>query len=132
MKSTDSESVCNVMKENSSKIIQKLESKIPIFVQKNSDFYTENLHMLDDVFNTCYLSEKRFLDSMNIDENYLKSFNDFSNHMTDLIINQIDMNTKLFETYKQIQINYIRLFDESFHNMINMFENISMTGSSTK
>lgn len=132
MESTDSESACNVMKENSSKIIRKLESKIPIFVQKNSDFYTENLHMLDDVFNTCYLSEKRFLDSMNIDENYLKSFNDFSNYMTDLIINQIDMNAKLFETYKQIQINYIRLFDESFHNMINMFENVSMKGNNAK
>jgi len=56
----DKISACDVMKENTSKVIKKMESQIPSYVQEYSDLYTEYLHTFDDLFGTCYISEKQF------------------------------------------------------------------------
>ena len=60
-------SVCDIMKTNTSKIIQKLESQIPSQFQQYSDLYSSYLHTMDDVYGTCYMSEKKFFDNLNID-----------------------------------------------------------------
>ena len=57
-------SVCDIMKTNTSKVIQKLESKIPSLFQQYSDLYTAYLHTLDDVYGTCYISEKEFFEKV--------------------------------------------------------------------
>ena len=66
-------SVCDIMKTNTSKIIQKFESKIPPRFQQYSDLYAAYLHTIDDVFGTCYISEKEFFDKLNIDQGILHS-----------------------------------------------------------
>ncbi|TFH02755.1 MAG: hypothetical protein E4G77_01735, partial [Nitrosopumilus sp.] len=53
-------SVCDIMKTNTSKVIQKFESQIPSKFQQYSDLYTKFLHTLDDVYGTCYISDKEF------------------------------------------------------------------------
>lgn len=65
-------SICDVMKENTSEVIQKLESNIPTLVKNYSDLHTAYLHMFDDLFETCYMAEKEFFDKLNIDQGILK------------------------------------------------------------
>lgn len=45
-KKSDAISICDVMKNNTSEIIQKLESQIPTYAQLSSDLYTKYLHMI--------------------------------------------------------------------------------------
>lgn len=54
-------SICDIMKEDTSDILKKLESQIPPLFQGYSDLYTAYLHMYDDIFGTCYIAEKNFL-----------------------------------------------------------------------
>ena len=68
LKENETTSICDVMKDNTSEIIQKLELQIPTFMQLYSDLYTKYLHMLDDLYSSCYLSEKEFLDKLGMDK----------------------------------------------------------------
>ncbi len=81
-KPTEKISVCDIMKTNTSKIIQKIESQAPAKFQQFSDLYTAYLHTLDDVYGTCYISEKEFFDKLNIDQGVLKSFQEYSKAFT--------------------------------------------------
>ena len=67
-------SVCELMKENTSKIIQKLESQTPSFFQQYTDLYSAYLHTMDDIYGTCYISEKEFFDKLNLDQGILNAY----------------------------------------------------------
>ena len=88
-------SVCDIMKKDTSKIIQKLESQIPSNFQQYSDLYTAYLHTLEDVFGTCYISEKEFFDKLNIDQGILAAYQKYSNTLTEAYLNQIDLFSKI-------------------------------------
>ena len=59
-KSEDSISICDLMKDHTSTVIKKAESQIPTYTQIFSDVYREYLHVIDDLYGTCYISEKEF------------------------------------------------------------------------
>ena len=61
-------SVCDILKEDTSEVIRKLESQTPSLFQNYSNLYTAYLHMFDDLFGTCYISEKEFFDKMKIED----------------------------------------------------------------
>ena len=65
-------SICDIMKEDTSDVIKKMESKMPSMFQSYSDMYTKYLHTLDDVFGTCHIAEKEFFDKLNIDQGILR------------------------------------------------------------
>jgi len=89
----DKISACDIMKDNTSKIIKKMESQIPSYVQEYSDLYTEYLHMYDDLFGTCYISEKEFFDKLGFDQETLKTFDNYSKTLTNFYSSQIEMST---------------------------------------
>ena len=72
-------SICDIMKNNTSAVIRKMESQIPSYVQSFSDLYAAYLHAADDLFGTCYISEKKFFDKLNIDQTPLNEFNNEKN-----------------------------------------------------
>ncbi|MDH3677631.1 MAG: hypothetical protein OEQ12_04940 [Nitrosopumilus sp.] len=114
-------SVCDIMKTNTSKVIQKIESQIPSKFQQYSDLYTAYLHMLDDVYGTCYISEKEFFDKLNIDQGVLRSIQGYSKTFTDTWLEQIDQYSKYRQELIQMQISSLSMFDDLMHTMINAY-----------
>ncbi|MBM2852327.1 MAG: hypothetical protein HW420_874, partial [Candidatus Nitrosotenuis sp.] len=92
-------SVCDVMKNNTSSVIKKMEFQVPAYLQQYTDLYTAYLHSFDQIFGTCYIAEKEFFDKLEIDENALKSFDNISNTFKDIISSQIDISTQSLDTY---------------------------------
>ncbi len=111
----DKISVCDVMKNNTSKIIKKMESQVPSYVQHYSDLYTEYLHMFDDLFGTCYLAEKEFFDKLGLDDKTLKAFDDYFSGVTENYSKQIEMSTHLMSNYVKMRISAIQTFDKYMH-----------------
>lgn len=114
-------SICDVMKGDTSAIIQKLESNIPSLVQNYSDLYTAYLHMFDDLFGTCYMAEKEFFDKLNIDQVTLKEIKRNSYIIKNHYLNNIDMTTKFFDVYVQMRISAVRSFDTYVHTMMDSY-----------
>lgn len=114
-------SVCDVLKEDTSEIIRKLESQIPSLFQNYSNLYAAYLHMFDDIFGTCYISEKEFFDKLNIDQAILNQIKINSESIKDAYLKNIDMNTKHIDEYTKMRISAIESFDNYVHLMMSSY-----------
>ena len=114
-------SVCDLMKDNTSSVIRKMESQIPSYVQGYSDLYAEYLHTIDDLFGTCYLSEKEFFDKLNIDQKTLKVFDNLSGFWEKIATSQIETSTNFMRAYVQMRISAIKSYDKYVHTMMDSY-----------
>lgn len=114
-------SICDVMKGNTSEIIRKMEEQIPSFVQQYSDLYGAYLHLFDDVFGTCYISEKEFFDRLNIDKRVLQEFKNYSDVATKIYSNSIELSSRYLQAHVQMRISTLKSCDEFLHVMMNTY-----------
>ena len=114
-------SVCDIMKNNTSEVIKKLESKAPLLTQKYSDLYVTYLHTIDDIFGTCYISEKEFFDKLNLDQGILKQVEKFSSALTGIYLNQIELSSKYLEGYIQMRLSALKTYDNFMHKMMDSY-----------
>lgn len=114
-------SICDIMKSDSSRIIQKLESQIPLNFQESSILYTTYLQTLDHVFGTCYIAEKEFFDKLNIDQGLLISFQKYSNFIADMYLKQIETYSKFRQGNIRTQMSLLDSYDKFFKNMMESY-----------
>ena len=114
-------SVCDIMKNNASHIMKKIESQSPSLIQKYSDLYMAYLHTMDDLFGTCYISEKEFFDKLNIDQGILKELEKFSNALTSMYLTNIETSSKYLETYIQMRVSSLTAYDNFMHVMMDSY-----------
>jgi NurA-like 5'-3' nuclease len=105
-------SVCDIMHTNATNVIEKMESLLPINMQMYSDFYTEYLHSLQDLFGACYIAENEVLAKMGIDQKALQSFDTYAKTVSKSTIAQIEMANNIQKTHLQNQISAIKTLDE--------------------
>jgi len=127
----DKISVCDVMKTKTSSVIRKMESQIPSYMQEYSDLYAEYLHTIDDLFGTCYLSEKEFFDKLNIDQNTLKAFDNLSGFWEKIATSQIETSTNFMRAYVQMRISAIKSYDKYVHTMMDSYSKMLSQYNST-
>ena len=117
----DKISVCDVMKSKTSSVIRKMESQIPSYMQEYSDLYTEYLHTIDDLFGTCYISEKEFFDKLNIDQNTLTAFDNLWSFWEKTTTSQIETYTNFMRANVQMRISAIKSYDKYVHTMMDSY-----------
>lgn len=118
---TSSISVCDVFKDNTTAVIEKLESQVPIYLQLYSDLYTEYLHSVDKIFGTCYISQKEFFDKIGIDQGVLRAYSDFWSTVIDTYNTQIDMFMTTQKTFVKTRIEAIKYFNQNAQLMMDNY-----------
>ena len=113
--------LCDILKNNTTKVIHKLESEIPINIQAGSDLYSQYLHLLDDFFGTCYIWQKQFFDKLGFTQEMLNSINDYWSLVTDRYCMQIEMITGTQKSALQVQENMMQLFDKYAHEALDYY-----------
>jgi len=114
-------SMCDVMKNNTSEVIQKIESKFPIYAQLYTDLYTKYLHTIDDLYSTCYVSEKEFFDKLGMDKKALQAFDTYWKSIANMTISQIDMAANFAKMYVQFRLAAIDSYDKVAHMMMDSY-----------
>ncbi len=114
-------SECDFMKHNTTKVIKKMESQIPSYVQEYSDLYAEYLHTFDDFFGTCYIAEKEFFDTLWFDQGTLKTFDNYSKTLANFYSSQIEMSTSYLKDYVKMRISAIKSYDRYLHVMMDSY-----------
>lgn len=112
---------CDMMKNNTSTLVKKAESQIPTYAQLFSDVYTEYLHMIDDLFGTCYIAEKQFFEKFNLDSATMKVYSNYINSLTNVYSSQIDMSTDFLKNYSQMRVVMIKSYDSYMHTMMDVY-----------
>jgi len=114
-------SPCGIMSDNTSKIIQKIESEMPLFFQGYSDLYSKYLHSIKDIFGVCHLAEKQYFDKLDIDQGILKQFNSYCKSITNTNKSQIDLSRDFLKYYFEFQLSLVDSSDKYFHNLMNNY-----------
>lgn len=117
----DSISVCDIMKSNTSQVIKKMQSQVPIYMELFSDLYTKNLHMLDDLYGTCYMSEKEFFDKLPIDKGLVEVWDSYMKAWTQFALLQIDASTSFVRAYVEARKLAIDSYDNYMHLWMNSY-----------
>ena len=117
----DTISVCDIMKNNTSKIIRKMESQIPTYTQLYSELYTKYLHTIDDLYSTCYVSEKEFFDKLGMDKTTLGAFDAYWKFITDMTLSQIELTTNFAKMYVQFRLSALDSYDKLIHLMMDSY-----------
>lgn len=121
-------SVCDIMHANANSVIDKMESLLPANMEIYSDFYTECLHSLQDLFGACNIAENEILSKMGIDQKILQSFETYSKMATKSTITQIEMANNIQQTYMQIQVSAVKTLDMYIHLMLGYYSKM-LSGS---
>ena len=108
-------SICDIMKNRTSEIVKKIECQLPLTVQQYSDLYTAYLHSIDDVFGTCYISQKEFFDKLGISQEALRNFDKYLESISKGYQNWIDLSSKYEQDYVQTRLSMIKSSDQFIH-----------------
>jgi hypothetical protein len=108
-------SICDIMKDKTSEIVKKMECQIPLTVQQYSDLYTAYLHSFDDMFGTCYISQKEFFDKLNISQEALREFEKYLDSISKSYLDWIDFTSRYWQTYVQMRLSMIKSSDQFVH-----------------
>ncbi|MDE1726440.1 MAG: hypothetical protein KGH89_04165 [Thaumarchaeota archaeon] len=114
-------SIYDVMKNNTSEIIQKMELKLPTYTQLYTDLYTKYLHTIDDLYGTCYLSEKKFFDKLGMDKTVVRAFDAYCKSVTSVMLSQIDMSADFAKMYVQFRLATIDSYDKVVHLVMDSY-----------
>ncbi len=114
-------SICDLMKNNTSDILQKMEYQVPKYLQGYSDLSTKYLHSLNTLYGTCYISEKQFFDKLGIDHKVLEPIDEYWKFIKNLTLVQIEANSKFVEDYIQFRIAAIESFDKSMASVLDYY-----------
>lgn len=115
-------SVCDIMKNNTSRIIKKLEMQVPITIQMYSDYYRSYLHSMDDVFGTCLIAEKHLLDKMGVDQRVLKNFQKYANDITSIIETQIEVLNNMQKAQLTMRSQMVKAYEYYIHYLMECYE----------
>lgn len=114
-------SVCDIMHENANEVIEKMESLLPANMQMYSDFYTEYLHSLQDLFGACYISENEILSKLGLSQDTLQFFGKYTKSITKSAITQIEITNNIQKTLLQNQISAVKVTDQYIHLMLDIY-----------
>ncbi len=114
-------SICDIMKNRTSEIVKKIECQIPSTVQQYSDLYTAYLHSIDDMFGTCYISQKEFFDKLGISQEALRNFDKYLESISKSYQNWIDLSSKYGQDYVQTRLSMIKSSDQFIHMTMDLY-----------
>lgn len=123
----ETDSIQNIVKENTIEIIEKIDSKIPTYVKMYSDLYKKYLHIASNFCNTSYLTQKEFFEKMGIDD---AMFDAYLESVKKMVLFQIDMNESMIQSYVGNRLTVLDFYDQmmngsiaNFAKMFSMFDN---------
>ena len=115
------------MKNRTSEIVKKMECKLPLNIQQYSDLYTAYLHSIDDVFGTCYISQKEFFDKLGISQEALRNFDKYLESISKSYQDWIDLSSKYGKDYVQTRLSMIKSYDQFIHMAMDSYAKMLAT-----
>lgn len=112
------------IKDNTSEIIEKIDSKIPAYVQLYSDLYKKYLHIVNNFCTTSYLTQKEFCEKMGVDDARFTVFNAYLESIKKMALLQIDITENMFQSYVSYRLTILDFYDQMANESISSFAKI--------
>jgi len=87
------------------KVMQKLESCIPLQIKSFSDFSREYLKLLEEIYDIDYTLENKIFGNFGMDEKSIKMLDNYLEIGSKFFTSQIDMSNELFKGYLNMRLS---------------------------
>lgn len=114
-------SICDLAKNNTAEILQKIEYQVPIYLQGYSDLFTKYLHSSNTTFGACRIAEKQFFDKLGIDHNVVDEIAEYWNFVKNMTLIQIETYSKFVEDYIEFRVSTIESVDKSMASVLDYY-----------
>ncbi|WP_101476800.1 hypothetical protein [Candidatus Nitrosotalea bavarica] len=111
----------NIIKDNTSEIIEKIDSKIPTYVKLYSDLYKKYLHITSDFYTASYLAQKEFFGNMGVSDTRLEMFDVYLESVKKMVLLQIDINENVIQSYVGHRLTVLEFYEQMMNRNINNF-----------
>ena len=101
----------SIIQDYTSEIFEKIDSKIPSYVQLYSDLYKKYLQNVSNFYNASFLVQKEFLDKMGVGDARLAMFDDYLGSVKQMVLRQIDFNENVTKSYVSVRLSVLDLYD---------------------
>lgn len=126
-------SMPNIVKTNTSEIIEKIDSKIPMYVQLYSDLYKKYLHIANNFCTTSCLTQKEVFDKVGVNDAVLTMFDAYLGSVKQMVLLQIDLNENMIQSYVSHRLTVLDFYDQMVNrNIVNFTKMFSLFNDYTK
>ena len=132
--SSSSLSVSETLEKHTMKIMQKLESHIPLQIKSFSDFSREYLKLLEEIYDIDYALENKMFGNFGMDKKSIKLLDDCLEMGSKFYMAQIDISNEFFKGYLNMRLSMMESYNKILREFsTNIRENtIDMTKTSTE
>ena len=117
-KETESDSISQILKNNTHKFTKKLESQLPLKMQQFSEIYTAYLHSVNNTFDSCITCEKELFEKLDMDKGLIKAFGKYTKVCTDSTLQQMDYYAQFRKYSTDAQLSAMKSWDNFMTSMI--------------
>lgn len=104
--------VQNIIQDNTLEIIEKIDSKIPKYIQLYSDLYKKYLQMASNLCAKSYLTQKEFYEKMEVGDTRFAMFDAYLESMKKMVLLQIDITETMFQSYVGFRLTALDFYDQ--------------------
>ena len=115
--SSSSLSVSETLEKHTMKIMQKLESHIPLQIKSFSDFSREYLKLLEEIYDIDYTLENKMFGNFGMDKKSIKLLDDYLEMGSKFYMTQIDISNEFFKGYLNMRLSLM----ESYNKILREF-----------
>ncbi|MBT3328582.1 MAG: hypothetical protein HN384_01405 [Nitrosopumilus sp.] len=115
---TQTDSVAQILKNNTHEITKKLESQLPLKVQQFSELYSAYLHSMNNTFDSCITCEKELFDKLGVDKGVVKAFGEYTKAHTDNLLLQMDYYAQYRKYASETQLSAMKSWDNFVTTMM--------------
>jgi hypothetical protein len=115
-------------------VIEKMDSKIPTYVNLYSDLYKKYLHIMDNFCNNCYSNQKETISKMGVNDAAFTMFDVYLKSVRQMTLLQIDITENMFKNYVGLRLTALDFYDQmvngsmkNFTAMLPRFNDLSRT-----
>ena len=133
--SSSSMSVSETLEKHTMKIMQKLESRVPLQIKSFSDFSREYLKLLEEIYDIDYTLENKMFGNFGMDKKSIKLLDDYLEMGSKFYMNQIDISNEFFKGYLNMRLSMMESCNKILREFsTNIRENTTdmMTKTSTE
>lgn len=114
----EDQSTFDMIKENTSKVMSKMDSQIPLYVKMHSDIYRRYRHMMDDFFDAGYALERAELDILFRNDGARKAAETATRLYSNAILANLGMYGEFLKWYAHAQRANMRAMDNIYHGFM--------------
>ena len=112
MSESSSLSVSETLEKHTMKVMQKLESRIPLQIKSYSDFSREYMKLLEEIYDIDYALENKIFGNFGMDQKSIKLLDNYLNIGSTFFASQIDMSNEIFKGYLNMRLSMMESYNK--------------------